>query len=232
MLSISSDCDTPVRQVTESVRLLRQDLLLVENHPRIVDHKCLMACRGVMEIFPGVPFHICIANMLAKAVSLTCHMIVASKTNAPSHIIHARSDEPDMLGKPKLINTIHANEQWAELNTSSRQLEGKPYFSVELRQRQCRQCNPATYWSSGPKLETDTKHGRRQLVNRYKIIRPLQCVSGHIFKYAVGITTYVGRIIGSDQSIQAPIRIELCRVARDRPMRLATFRSVPRAREF
>lgn len=59
-----------------------------------------MAARGFVEILPGAPFYIYIANLSAKSFSLPENIIAASTTNALPRIIHPRHDELDMLDEP------------------------------------------------------------------------------------------------------------------------------------
>lgn len=64
------------------IRCQGEGLLLVETHFNIIERRCSIPARGIMDILPAVSFYTHIANMLAKAVSLPKHIIVALATNA------------------------------------------------------------------------------------------------------------------------------------------------------
>lgn len=68
-----------------------------------------MATKEVLKILRGAPFYNYIANLLAKAVSLPKHIIVASGNNALSHVIQARIDKQAMLDGRKLENRLQPN---------------------------------------------------------------------------------------------------------------------------
>lgn len=73
-------------QAAVSVRCFGNDLVLLEIPLRIVDWRCLMAARGVMEILQDVPLYIYIENVSAKTIALLKHMQVASASNALSGV--------------------------------------------------------------------------------------------------------------------------------------------------
>lgn len=93
-----------------------------------------------MEILLVVPFHICIAHMLTKAVFLPQHMIVPSATNALSHIVPARRQESSTLDKQKLDNTTHVNEDCAESNNVRPSMRRKNHISTRPKRPQASKC--------------------------------------------------------------------------------------------
>lgn len=69
-----------------------------------------MAAIRVIKILPCVPFHIDIANLLAKSASLPKHIIVPSATNALPHTTHELRDETHSLDVLTLDNETHASK--------------------------------------------------------------------------------------------------------------------------
>lgn len=62
-------------------------------HCNIVECRCSMNTRGVMEILLGKSLYVQMANLMAKPVNLLPFMIVANTSNAPTYIIHTGDDE-------------------------------------------------------------------------------------------------------------------------------------------
>lgn len=88
----------------------------METYLNTVERECLMAARGVMEIFLGMSLYNYTGNLLAKAISLPNQMILASTTNALPHIKTAWSDQPDTIDESKRDNTTPASEEFVERN--------------------------------------------------------------------------------------------------------------------
>lgn len=95
--SISSNNDTSLHAECSKREMLWTCLQLVETFSDIVELKCLMTARGVMEILLGVPLNSYMENLSGKAVFLPENVLVVSATNALLQIIHPQSDESIML---------------------------------------------------------------------------------------------------------------------------------------
>lgn len=87
-------------QAAVSVSSQGAGLMLVETHMHLAKRRCSMAARGIMEIFPGKPFFLYVANLSGKPVHLPKHMIVAYASNSPKCIVHFRGTEPEAPGIP------------------------------------------------------------------------------------------------------------------------------------
>lgn len=72
-------------------------IIQIETHCNIIGLRCFMTERGLMHILPGKPFYLYITNLKAKQTNLPNDLIVPSASNAPTCIIHAQDDEPQML---------------------------------------------------------------------------------------------------------------------------------------
>lgn len=77
--------------------------MFMQPHHYIIEWRCSITAREIMDILSGVSFYIYISKSLAKTVSVSKHMTVASQTNAPRELyMHkARSltgaVKPDMM---------------------------------------------------------------------------------------------------------------------------------------
>lgn len=60
---------TPFMQSNVSVKCYGNELLLVETHPDIVEQKCAITAKGVMEKFPRLSFYFYMTDLLARAIS-------------------------------------------------------------------------------------------------------------------------------------------------------------------
>lgn len=74
-------------------------LMRIENHWRIVEHRCSKTAQGLMDLLHGKPLYVFIANLPAKLVNLTKFMIIATVPNAPSCTIHALDEDPCTMEK-------------------------------------------------------------------------------------------------------------------------------------
>lgn len=75
-------------------------LMIVENQPDLAQQSLAMTTRGIMDILPGAPFYVLVANMPARAVSVPKCMVVAPTNNDSPCIVHAWADET--YGPPQL----------------------------------------------------------------------------------------------------------------------------------
>lgn len=78
-----------------------------------------MGTKRVLEILPGVPLYIFIANLLAKPSFPPNHAIVALTTIAPPHVTRAWSDESITLVGRNLDEIAQANRESMETSDVS-----------------------------------------------------------------------------------------------------------------
>lgn len=60
----------------------------VENYHNVLEHRCSMTWKDLMNILTGKLFYAFITNMTAKPVNLPKFMIVQSAPNDPTSTIH------------------------------------------------------------------------------------------------------------------------------------------------
>lgn len=106
-----------LRRVARQVRMLenKQAAVLVscqsfgtmtiEIHGNVIERRCSMTARGLMNILLGKRFYIYILIVMANRVNLPKFMILSYVLSAPACIIYARSDEPYMLKNEASIPT-------------------------------------------------------------------------------------------------------------------------------
>lgn len=75
------------------------ELLTTETHHIVFEHRYSMTAQGLIDILPGMPFYLFVANLTANRVNVPKFMIVALAFNAFSCIIQAHNDGP-CLTKP------------------------------------------------------------------------------------------------------------------------------------
>lgn len=97
---------SPFSQVAVLVKCQWEGHLFVVTQHMAARRRCSMVERQIIDILFGIPYCNCIANLSAKAGSLTRHMIIASATNAPPCLVHARGDELIIPGPSRLRSTL------------------------------------------------------------------------------------------------------------------------------
>lgn len=68
----------------------------MDTHGNLVERWCSMTVQSLMNFVPGKPFYIFVLNMTANPASFPRFMIVDYVPRAPTCIIHARDDDPNM----------------------------------------------------------------------------------------------------------------------------------------
>lgn len=69
-------------------------IMPIETHQNIVEQRFCTTEQGILDIWTGKAFYVCIANLMAKPVNLPKFVIVSSASKAFGCLIHVRIDEP------------------------------------------------------------------------------------------------------------------------------------------
>lgn len=78
-----------------------------------------------MDLLARIPFYIYVVNMMAKAVSLSKHVIAMSVTSGPACFIHAQSDEPDISGESQRDNAAQSkNRMYVQITRQHQRNKG------------------------------------------------------------------------------------------------------------
>lgn len=73
------------------------ELLKIESLGYIGERWCSMTPLGLMDIRPGNPFYVYVANMMTKLVMLPKVITVSPTSSTPTWLMNPRNDEPFML---------------------------------------------------------------------------------------------------------------------------------------
>lgn len=187
----------PLTQAAEIVRRYRQVLLLVEFHPITVEQRSYMAATRVMELFPGVPCYICIANLSAKDVSLPKYMIVVLVANDLFNALYTWKGQTDTLRE--LCCTTANRLMGVGGKSVSSSIRRDEHISAEPESIQQRKHNRDANELSRTEGRTDTEHEKR-LKSWNKNFGGSQRVSRQDFNYFLRTSVHVGWTLASIKS--------------------------------
>lgn len=63
-------------------------LILIDSHPNITKTRVKVSLYGIIEVVPGPPFYLLVANFAERRAHLPKHMLVAIGTGAPQYVVH------------------------------------------------------------------------------------------------------------------------------------------------
>lgn len=86
-----------------------EGFLFRETHANVIEGRCSIPSRKIINILPSVWFSINILNMSGKIFSLAKHIKAASVTSPNMYVVHDRWDEPDPKGMPPADNMPHTD---------------------------------------------------------------------------------------------------------------------------
>lgn len=99
----------PFIQGAVSFKCRVKGLLLREAWLSVIDWTYSNTLRGLINILPIFPIYISIKTMLAKAVSLTKHMVVFSTSKISTYILHAWCEELDTFRENRLQSVVQGD---------------------------------------------------------------------------------------------------------------------------
>lgn len=79
-------------ETQELVHSTSADLLLIESHPKVAKPRVAVTASGIMEVIPGSPIYLLLANFLERSALLPKKGLVAVGAGAP-HCVFQMTDE-------------------------------------------------------------------------------------------------------------------------------------------